>query len=60
MEEMTRTRNRHLPVVEDGKLCGLISIGDVVKNLVEEVQLEVGVLRDAYISGRRPTVEQRS
>ncbi len=60
MEEMTRTRNRHLPVVEDGKLCGLISIGDVVKNLVEEVELEVGVLRDAYISGRRPTVEQRS
>ena len=59
MEEMTRTRNRHVPVVEDGKLCGLISIGDVVKNLVEEVELEVGVLRDAYISGRRPT-EQRS
>ena len=60
MEEMTRTRNRHLPVVEDGRLCGLISIGDVVKNLVDEVELEVGVLRDAYISGRRPTTEQRS
>ncbi len=54
MEEMTRTRNRHVPVLEDGRLCGLISIGDVVKNLVEEVELEVGVLRDAYISGRRP------
>jgi CBS domain-containing protein len=60
MEDMTRTRNRHVPVVEDGRLCGLISIGDVVKNLVEEVELEVGVLRDAYISGRRPMTEQRS
>jgi CBS domain-containing protein len=55
MEEMTRTRNRHLPVVDEGRLCGLVSIGDVVKNLVEEVDLEVGVLRDAYIAGRRPT-----
>lgn len=55
MEEMTRTRNRHLPVVDQGRLVGLISIGDVVKNLVEEVDLEVGVLRDAYIAGRRPT-----
>jgi CBS domain-containing protein len=59
MEEMTRTRNRHLPVVDDGRLCGLISIGDVVKNLVEEAELEVGVLRDAYISGRRPAVGER-
>jgi CBS domain-containing protein len=55
MEEMTRTRNRHLPVVDEGRLCGLVSIGDVVKNLVEEVDLEVGVLRDAYIAGRRRT-----
>lgn len=55
MEEMTRTRNRHVPVVDNGRLCGLVSIGDVVKNLVEEVELEVGVLRDAYISGRRST-----
>jgi CBS domain-containing protein len=55
MEEMTRTRNRHLPVVDEGRLCGLVSIGDVVKNLVEEVDLEVGILRDAYIAGRRPT-----
>ncbi len=58
MEEMTRSRHRHLPVVDEGRLCGVISIGDVVKNLVEEVELEVGVLRDAYISGRRPTTEQ--
>ena len=60
MEDMTRTRNRHVPVVDNGELCGLVSIGDVVKNLVEEVELEVGVLRDAYISGRRPTLDQRS
>ena len=55
MEDMTRSRHRHVPVVDDGVLCGLVSIGDVVKNLVDEVELEVGVLRDAYISGRRPT-----
>lgn len=50
MEEMTRTRHRHLPVVQDGKLCGLVSIGDVVKHRLDEIALETGVLRDAYIA----------
>ena len=51
MAEMTRSRFRHLPVVADGKLCGIISIGDVVKNRLEELETETHVLRD-YIVGR--------
>jgi CBS domain-containing protein len=56
MELMTRTRNRHLPVVENGELRGLVSIGDVVKHLVDEVELESKVLRD-YVGGRLSTSE---
>jgi CBS domain-containing protein len=52
MEQMTRTRNRHLPVVDGGKLAGIISIGDVVKNRLEEMELETNVLRDSYIAKR--------
>ena len=51
MGEMTRSRFRHMPVVNDGKLCGIISIGDVVKNRLEELETETHVLRD-YIVGR--------
>ncbi|MDH3594592.1 MAG: CBS domain-containing protein [Rhodospirillales bacterium] len=51
MSEMTRRRFRHMPVISDGKLCGIISIGDVVKNRLEELQTETHVLRD-YIVGR--------
>lgn len=50
MAEMTRRRQRHLPVLQDGKLCGLISLGDVVKNRLDELELEASVLRDAYIT----------
>src|SRR5438067_10095619 len=52
MELMTRTRHRHLPVVDGQRLCGLLSIGDVVKNRLEEMELETTVLRDAYIVHR--------
>jgi CBS domain-containing protein len=49
MAEMTRRRVRHLPVVADGALAGIVSIGDVVKNRLEEMETETNVLREAYI-----------
>jgi CBS domain-containing protein len=48
---MTRHRVRHLPVLEGGRLVGLISIGDAVKYRLDELELEAAVLRDAYIAG---------
>jgi len=50
---MTRERTRHLPVMTGQALVGLISIGDVVKAQLEELELEVGVLRD-YARTRGP------
>ena len=50
MAKMTRLRVRHLPVVDHGVLCGLVSIGDVVKNRLEEMETETNVLREAYIA----------
>ncbi len=44
MAAMTRSRNRHLPVVEGGVLCGLVSIGDVVRHRLDEMLLETDVL----------------
>ena len=51
MAQMTRSRFRHVPVVEEAKLRGMISIGDVVKNRLEELEAEASALRD-YVSGR--------
>lgn len=52
MAEMTRRRIRHLPVITGGALSGIVSIGDVVKNRLEEMETETNVLREAYI-GRK-------
>lgn len=49
MEVMTAEKFRHLPVVDDGKLVGLVSIGDVVKLRVQEYEDEQEALRD-YIN----------
>jgi CBS domain-containing protein len=46
MALMTAQRIRHLPVVEQGRLCGIVSIGDVVKYRLEEVEFEAGALRE--------------
>jgi CBS domain-containing protein len=49
MERMTAHRFRHLPVIEQNRLIGIISIGDVVKCRVEEIEGESNALRD-YIA----------
>ncbi|HEX6111392.1 MAG TPA: CBS domain-containing protein [Geminicoccaceae bacterium] len=50
MRQMTEGRFRHLPVVQDGKMIGIISIGDVVKHRLQELENEAHMLQD-YISG---------
>ncbi len=52
MRVMTTHRFRHLPVMEDGTLKGMISIGDVVKYRLEETEMEARVLRDYVIASR--------
>jgi CBS domain-containing protein len=52
MHRMTAGRHRHMPVVDGGRLAGMVSIGDVVKNRIQEVELERSVLRDCYIAAR--------
>ncbi|MCH8091608.1 MAG: CBS domain-containing protein [Proteobacteria bacterium] len=46
MAVMTKQRIRHIPVTEDGGLCGIISIGDVVKDRLDEIGREANALRD--------------
>jgi CBS domain-containing protein len=50
MAEMTNRRVRHLPVVADGRLCGIVSIGDLVKNRLDEVEFEAQSLRSFIAS----------
>jgi CBS domain-containing protein len=46
LELMTERRVRHLPVMAEGELVGIVSIGDAVSYRLKEAQMEVGVLRD--------------
>jgi CBS domain-containing protein len=48
MEMMTRRRFRHVPVVKDGKLVGIVSIGDVVKHKLSQLEFERDQL-DSYV-----------
>lgn len=50
MQQMTASRHRHVLVVVGGELVGLVSIGDVVKARVADMELETGLLRDLYIA----------
>lgn len=52
MAQMTRHRVRQIPVIEGGRLRGIVSIGDVVKHRLDELELEARVLREAYIIRR--------
>lgn len=49
MEIMTTGKFRHVPVMDDGRLAGIISIGDVVKHRVAEIEAETAAMRD-YIA----------
>lgn len=49
---MTMRRIRHIPVVDDGKVVGVISIGDILKSRISEIELEANVLRDLAVAHR--------
>ena len=50
MAKMTEGRFRHMPVVSSERLVGIVSIGDVVKNHIAEVEMEANALR-TYVAG---------
>ena len=49
---MTTNRIRHLPVVESGKLVGIITIGDVVKSRLDDTTMQMDSLRDYVMAAR--------
>lgn len=53
MALMTERRMRHLPVIENERLIGMVSIGDLVKNIIAEQQFTIQQL-EFYIHGERP------
>jgi CBS domain-containing protein len=52
MQLMTRSHIRHLPVMENGQLAGIVSVGDIVKYRLEELEMESNVLRDLAVAAR--------
>jgi CBS domain-containing protein len=53
MKLMTQRRVRHLPVKEGHQLVGIVSIGDVLKHRLDELELEANVMRDYAVAARR-------
>ena len=51
MELMTQGRFRHVPVIDDGALVGIVSIGDIVKHHIAEVEMEVSAMRGYFVTG---------
>ena len=49
LSQMTQKRIRHLPVVDDGRLVGFVSIGDLVKHRIDNIEAEAAAMRD-YIA----------
>jgi CBS domain-containing protein len=52
MHRMLSKRIRHLALLDQGRLAGMVSTGDVMKALLERMELEANVLRDMYITAR--------
>lgn len=52
MNSMTRERQRHYVVIENDRIAGVVSVGDLVKHRLEQLELETGVLRD-YVAAQR-------
>ena len=52
MSLMTYRHVRHLPVIDEGALKGIVSLGDIVKYRLEELEMETNVLRDLAVAGR--------
>ncbi len=50
MERMTKGKFRHVPVVEQGRLVGIVSIGDVVKHRLQEMERESAAMRDYILT----------
>jgi CBS domain-containing protein len=60
MAEMTTHRFRHMPVVERGRLIGLISIGDLVKIHVADAEFESGAMQQYITSQPKTAFDQAS
>jgi CBS domain-containing protein len=50
MEQMTEGKFRHLPVLDQGRLVGIVSIGDVVKHRLQEIERESAAMRDYILT----------
>lgn len=53
MQLMTERRIRHIPVIDGGKLVGIVSIGDVVKTRIDELETETETLHSYLTSGQQ-------